>query len=92
MNCCINIPDYSEMIREAEKDIEHGVLKASKEVKDGGKVIKMIQKQYRITEVAYSGNGFFDKDGRLLDYRTFKYKIEYKERYQESETFIWCFN
>lgn len=75
--------------------ISDAISRTSKEVKSGGKQIKMIRKQYHITEVAYSGEIWFDSDGRLV-YQTrknlelFKHKIVYEDDFNKE--FVWCFN
>lgn len=75
--------------------IDEAALKTSLEVKSGGKQIKMIRMQYHITEVAYSGEIWFDSDGRLV-YRhnqkkeLFKHKIVYED--DSNIEFTWCFN
>ncbi len=75
--------------------IDEAALKTSEEVKSGGKQIKMIRKQYHITEVAYSGEIWFNSDGRLIyelneKMELFKHKIVYEDDFNKE--FVWCFN
>lgn len=88
----------SLLIPEPENLFEHidqAALQASKEVKEGGKQIKMIRKQYNITEVSFAGRIWFDSKGRLIYIFTkkielFKFKIIYEN--DSNKEFTWLFN
>ena len=84
------MPDCDEL----QKDINDAVIRASKEVQSGSKIIKMIFKQHHITGVSYAGDAFYKKDGRVCLNKpkvSFKYKIEYDNCINGKEC-IWCFN
>lgn len=75
--------------------IDQAALNASEQVKEGGKQIKMIRKQYNITEVSYAGTIWFNSSGRLVYLHTkkielFKFKVVYEDN--SNKEFVWCFN
>jgi len=53
--CISGLPNYFDCSVDPFEHIDKAALDASNEVKNGGKMIKMIMKQYRVTEVSYSG-------------------------------------
>lgn len=90
---CLNgltLPDYNAI----QNNTDMAVIRVSKEVQSGSKIIKMIAKQHYITSIDYSGKAFFDINGRLSlkePKPSFKYKIEYDNCIDGKEC-IWCFN
>ena len=101
MSLCNSIPTYDCSVDPFEH-IEKATLDASKEVKSGGKMIKMIMKQYRVTEVLYSGpKWWFDSEGKLVqktysDQELYKYRIVYEGPPRNGDgkfiEFSWMFN
>ena len=85
------IPDCDLM----QNEINKAIIRASKEVQSGSKIIKMIFKQHYVTNVAFSGEGWFDRRGNILFHtkpkESYKYKIEYDNCIDGKEC-IWCFN
>ena len=94
---CNSLPTIPS-INDIEKEIQGGILRMSKEVKEGAKQIRMINKQHHINNVAYAGEGWFIKDGSYFynvsqKVKKYKYKIEYKSWVEgESRDHVWCFN
>ncbi len=93
---CTLPPNYD--IDKIENEIQSGILSMSKEVKEGAKQIRMINKQHHVNNVSYAGDGWFIKDGSYFytvsqKVKRYKYKIEYRSWIDgKSNDHVRCFN
>ena len=77
-----------------QNETDGAIIYVLEKVQSGRKIIKMIAKQHHVTSVNYSGDGFFDKDGRHMLIKpepSFKYCIDYNNCVDGKEC-TWCFN
>ena len=87
------LPMISECWDDPFAHIDKAAIDVSKKVKRGGRIIQSIVKYYRITEVQYSGNAWFDSKGDLVDkvddkQALYKNRIQYQGEIFEHGLFI----